>query len=222
MIGISFVVSTDWTVRFVVMFPAMMLAVAVGIRYPLEFLWPSRIPRRYLYALMSAIIALVAGAQLTHYFGDHLTYYNQQIRQDTFDFYDVFDRAATYAREGNLYYLSDEIIFRPVLDSMQVFQNLNLEYKIWRRCEVTAANLEALPRDRPLLFAVVPTDSAMIRLLHEVFELEGPLWSRYESVPVESQYALYIYKPDTREVGADLSHSPAHVLRGEHLRPKRF
>ncbi len=194
-IGISFVVSTDWTVRFVVMLPAMILAVAAGLRYPLEFLWPFFFDRRYLYDLMGILIVTIGILQLTHYFGDHLTTYNSQVRRGAFDSYDVFDRAARYSPNSDLYYLSDEIIFTPVFDAIRELSNLDLNYHVWTSDKITRQSLEALPRDRILLFAVVPTDVRVISLLQDVFELEGPLWSTYESVPDDRQYVLYIYEP---------------------------
>jgi 4-amino-4-deoxy-L-arabinose transferase-like glycosyltransferase len=194
-IGISFVVSTDWTVRYVVMFPAMMLAVTVGIRYPLEFLWPTRVSRRFLNGFIALVVALIGVFQLSHYFGDHLTYYNWQVRQNALDFFDVYDRASRYSPNGTLYYLSDEVIFTPVLDAIRKLSNFELGYQIWRSGKITRASLQAVPRDRVLMFAVVPTDARVVRLLQNEFQLEGPVWSNYESVPDDRQYALYLYKP---------------------------
>jgi hypothetical protein len=221
-IGISFVVSTDWTVRFVVTFPAMMLAVAVGLRYPLEFLWPSRLPRQYLYALTGMLVAIIGIFQITHYFGDHLTVYNSQIRLGRLDSLDVFDRAATYSRAGELYYLSDQVIFTPVFESVRELSNIDLNYRIWRLDKITTEALESLPRDRMLLFAVAPSDVGVSSLLDDVFELKGPLWSPYDSVPDDHQYALYIYQPnkyqsslirvEPEEAAHPLLDTPAHIL----------
>jgi 4-amino-4-deoxy-L-arabinose transferase-like glycosyltransferase len=194
-IGISFVVNTDWTVRFVVIFPAMMLAVAVGLRYPLEFLWPVRFSRRYLYAFIAIIVAVIGILQLTHYFGEHLTLYNSQIRLGRSDSYDVFDRAAQYSQADELYYLSDQIIFTPVFDAVRTLTQSGPNYRIWRLDKITRDSLESLPRHRMLLFAVAPTDEGVISLLHDVFVLKGPVWSPYDSVPIDHQYALYIYSP---------------------------
>jgi hypothetical protein len=173
----------------------MMLAVAVGLRYPLELLWPSRLPRRYLYALTVVIVTVIGIVQLTHYFGEHLTLYNSQIRLARSDSYDVFDRAARYSQARELYFLTDEAIFTPVFHSMRQFSNLDLNYRIWRLDKVTRESLESLPSDQMLLFAVLPADVGVISLLQDVFELKGPLWSPYDSVPDDRQYVLYIYNP---------------------------
>jgi hypothetical protein len=107
----------------------------------------------------------------------------------------MFDRAALYSQANELHYLSDQVIFTPVFDAMRTLTQHGPNYRIWRLDKVTRDSLESLPRDRMLLFAVAPTDVGLINLLQDVFELKGPLWSPYDSVPVDHQYALYIYNP---------------------------
>lgn len=205
-IGISFVVSTDWTVRFEVLFPVMMLIVAVGLRYPLEMIWPAKADERIRNVLFGALILLIGTAQLTYYWGDHLKYYNEQVRRGTtFDFYDAFDRASDFAplavkrqlEKSPVYYLTDQVVFTPVLDNVIYLEKLNMLYEVWGKKDTTKERLAALPRDRFLFFAITPEDTDMIELVRETFgsALQELPWSPYPSVPRQTQYSVFVVKP---------------------------
>jgi len=195
-LGISLVVSTDWTVRFVALFPAMILVVAVGLHHSAQLAKWGRLSQPALYGLLGLIVGILALGQVIYYFGEHLIAYNRQVRNGILDFYDALDRASRFPPGSRLYYLSDEIVYTPVLDSTIIFRNLNVRYEIWNTRQVTASRLAALPQGQTLIFAVAPTDRRVVALLETVFDgLEGPLWSSYESIPRDRQYALYVHHP---------------------------
>ncbi len=197
LVGIGFLVSTDWTARFVVLFPAMALVVAVGLRYPLQMLWPSSASRRMLWGIITGLLLLMSAVQLSHYFGDHMTIYNRQLRSGLHDFAAVQERAGELASGALLVYLTDEYVFTPVVDNYIALRDTEMDYYIWTYEEATREKLIDLPLDRPLAFAILPMPAYRdkIRQLRELFPLEGPYFSRFESVPLDRQYELYIYKP---------------------------
>jgi hypothetical protein len=198
LVGISFVVSPDWTVRYCVVFPGMALLVAVGLRYPLEMLWLKGLPDRSLTALTVVLLVGIGALQLSHYFGEHLTIYNQQVRQNMRDFYDVFDRASEFPGISKIIYITDDGVYNPVLDTSRVFRGIDMTYEIWHRSDGFQDQLENLPRDQAYAFALVPGDTATQEAVEAVFPLTLGPWSAYPSVPLDRQYALYLYLPDHR------------------------
>lgn len=198
LLGISLVVSTDWTVRFIALFPMMMVAVAIGLRYPFEMLLSHQLSRRSLTILVILLVVGIGVAQLSHYFGEHLTIYNLQIRQTMRDFYDVFDRASQFSGIRRLIYITDDGVFNPVLDTSRVFRPVDMTYEIWSRSGDFLEQLNNLPRDGAYAFALVPGDTETRDAVQAVFPLTLGPWSAYDSVPLERQYALYLYQPANR------------------------
>lgn len=195
LLGISLVVSTDWTVRFNVLFPVMMIAVAVGLRYPLEMLWPKWIHLRWLNIILVFCVVGMGIAEVNYYFGEHLTVYNQQFRENRFDFYDAFDRAQEVGGITTLIYITHNDVFNPVLDTSRVFRNIEMGYEIWLPSDSLIESLSALRRDQSYAFAIEPEDTETLDTIQSVLPVYLGGWSTYQSVPREAQYALYIYRP---------------------------
>jgi 4-amino-4-deoxy-L-arabinose transferase-like glycosyltransferase len=192
LVGDSLVVTADWTSRFNVFFPVMMVLVAIGLRYPLEMIWPERWNRRWLFPALAGIVVVISVVQLTFYFGEHLTFYNQQVRRSR-DFYDVWDRATQVPNVTKIIYLTDDEVFTPVLDMSAVFRRTPMTYEIWQPKDGFEDKLSQLPRDGIYAFAIVPEDKASLAKVQAEFPLTLGHWSRFSSVPLDRQYALYLY-----------------------------
>jgi 4-amino-4-deoxy-L-arabinose transferase-like glycosyltransferase len=196
LIGISMLISTDWTGRYFEIFPVLPLTVAIGIRYGLDLVWLPYFDRKWkrlkpiLYTLL--VIALSV-AQVNYYFNVHLPTYYEQVRQIP-DFYDVFEQAHAYS-PSTLVYITDKNIFPPVLDTMIEFQNLGWHYALWSPATVTQAQLLSLPRDKALVFAIWPDDLATAKLLKDYLGVQGPFTSPFPNVPPDKQYLVYVYEP---------------------------
>jgi hypothetical protein len=106
--GNSLLLESANAARYVVVYPALMLLAAAGIRYTLPLLWPEQVgeaalgsanrvislvrgrslrhPERLLtahqlqFALMLALVIGIAGAQVDYYFNQHLPTFNEQTR----------------------------------------------------------------------------------------------------------------------------------------------
>lgn len=75
-LGISMVSSPGATVRFTVVLPALMLAVALGLHY----LYSLMTNIRYRPVMLGALVGLMTFGQFNYYFSEHLPRYNQQLR----------------------------------------------------------------------------------------------------------------------------------------------
>lgn len=204
LIGLSFTVPTDSTVRFCVLFPAMAVVVAIGLRYPLEALLQNGAngltglnggTRANHQALMAVIAAGLGLFQLHHYFGEHMTLYQQQVRVDRYDFYDAFDRATAIPDVSALIYITEHGVYTPVIDTARAFRHVKMDYAIWRPTEGFADKLAALPRDQSYVFVVAPEDTLTLNALQATLPLTQMPWSVYSSVPLDRQYPIFLYDP---------------------------
>jgi hypothetical protein len=173
----------------------MAVVVAIGLRYPVEMIWPKRLPRRWLGALVAGVALVMGVAQVTDYFGPHLALYNQQVRSGVHDFYDAFDRASKISGIKQIIFITPDFIFTPVMDTFRVFSNIELTYDVWNPADNFAEKLANLPRDQGYAFALNPDDTATLDAVEAIFPVTPGPWSAYASVPRDREYALYLYQP---------------------------
>jgi hypothetical protein len=198
-LGISFVSSTDWTVRFLVMFPAMAILVAVGLRYLPELIWPVRLDKRILWGILAILMLAGSGINLTYYFNEHLPFLNDQFRALDFpdpnmDFYDAFYTVSN-DKNTTLYFLGirPETIYNPVLDHEIRMRQLDIKYIVEGDAAIiTAEWLKALPRDRNLVVVISPKAEDLLATIKSVFpNAEGPLPGLVDTVPERARYLIF-------------------------------
>jgi 4-amino-4-deoxy-L-arabinose transferase-like glycosyltransferase len=199
LLGISLVVSADWTVRFGVMFPAMALLVAVGLRYLPESIWPARLDKRLFWGGLALVMVVGGVVNVVYYFNTHLPILNAQIRAMNYptpsmDFYDTF-YTVSYDKNTTLYYLGirPETIFNPVLDHEIALRKLDLQYVVeGDASKITVDWLKALPRDRALALAVDPLATDLIAVIKTAFpEATGPAPRLVDTVPERARYLIF-------------------------------
>lgn len=200
LVGIGLLVSPGWTARFVALFPAMAVGIAAGMRYPLEMIWPER-GRKLLAFITLSLVVVTGAAQLWHYYGDHMTLYNRQVRMQMHDFASAQEVAAELAPNALLIYIADQMVYTPVLDYHIALRYPDMNYLVWRYDELNQAKLAELPLDRPLAFAFEPNAYYPDKIweVMQEFPLAGPYYSRYPSIPVDRQYEVYLYIPAANE-----------------------
>jgi 4-amino-4-deoxy-L-arabinose transferase-like glycosyltransferase len=181
--------------RYVVVFPALALLLAIGIRYPLKRLLPGRIANWSVIALTLA----AAFAQAHYYFGSHLDTFNQQIRAWNYDGYDGYDalfRAAVLPTGTRVYIVGAVQLYEA--DTRQMLHFLDrrdLTVQTWPN-GIPSANLHNLTARATYAFFVPPDDAGMIDDLRARFpDLRGPFDTPYASVPSDRRLALYAAAP---------------------------
>lgn len=192
--GVSLVVSTNWTARFVVLFPVMALLIAIGLRYPLDMLSPRWFPAWARMVIIGVLLLAMGIGGITWYFNEHLPFVNNQIRVD-YDYFDAIDRATYYPEDSHVVFVTTQIIHIPVLDSTIWLRKSKLSYSILDAKNLTTEQIAALSHDRQLLFFLAQDDAISYSMITRIFPLQGPFFSRYTSVPHERQYALWVYTP---------------------------
>lgn len=179
--------------RFLVVFPALVLTLTVGLRYGLPLLFPGLRGRA---VPAYALALLVALGQANYYFALHLPVYMAQLRSATpYDGIDAVLRARAIppttqvllvghpAYDAGVARIFDGFLSQRI-DSMHL---LSLD-----TADLTLEYLSLLPRDRSYAFFIAPGSDSAASLLPHLFEVEGPYFSPYADVPTEKMYALYL------------------------------
>lgn len=184
--GNSLIVQSTWTARFVVVFPAVALLIAAGIRFVMPLLWPFSAPRRSLLALFAVILMI---PQAVYYFTIHIPIYNEQVRP-FFDHIDVMYRARELSPETTIYVIyKNGVIYMPHYETLKAFWKFYPNLHTQRADRLTFMLIQNLPRSRNYAFFVEPGDSATISWLHQYFALSQPRYSPY-NVPWDKQYMM--------------------------------
>jgi hypothetical protein len=192
-VGISLVVSTDWTVRFLVMFPAMSILTMAGLRYLIEDIWLPRWNRQVLWGALTVAIVLVGSYDVYYYFNEHLPFYNLQVRKDI-DFYDAF-YTISFKPKTNLYYVgvSPQRVFSPVLDHDIALRQIDITYAVIEKPEdLTPTWFANLDRKIPQAFAIEPSNLELAKKIKDAFpNIEGPLPGLVDTVPPDKRYFVF-------------------------------
>jgi 4-amino-4-deoxy-L-arabinose transferase-like glycosyltransferase len=194
-IGNSLLTSSTHSSRYVVAFPAMMLLVALSIRYALP-LFTNAFPRRLHIALLGALASALAVGQTAYYFGPHLKAYNDVARysRSYFDGQDAAFRSTSFPRGTHIHLISRSW-YATLNDDITILNfladGLHMD-SVWSR-ELTDEYLESLADFRDHAFFVEPEDRRTLRMLQEHFYLLPAQESSF-NVPVGREFILY-YAP---------------------------
>jgi hypothetical protein len=186
-LGNSFLRWNDWTPRFAVLFPALCLLMAVGLRYTLPLILPERsLDRR----LVTALALALAIPQLVYYAGPHLEMYNQQIREYR-DHQDVLYRSRQFPAGTHVHIITRQLVFMPHVETLTRFWNLNVGVEVQTPEEFMAEGLPNLSLGANHAFFFEPDNLTIPALLEQRLNLEPPpQWSLF-NVPRDKQYLLY-------------------------------
>jgi hypothetical protein len=182
--------------RWVVVFPAVVIAAAVGIRYVLPGIFRTiRDERRLLYGT-GALVAAMAIGQVFYYYNHHVPLILRQNRESK-PYPDTIDaalRSVDFPPLTDIYMVSDPIsdihpprawinYMAPNAPTMRLFV---IETK-----DLTETFLAGLPTNRNYAFYVEPNDSRTANLLKTHFETIQSEGSSYEIVPADDEFILY-------------------------------
>ncbi len=179
--------------RYVVVFPALALLLALGVRYLLALLWPGRAAL----ALLLALTAFMALRQGVYYFDRHLEFYNWQIRP-TYDSEDAMFRSAGFPAGTQVHVISQGSYGAQYLSGVLGYlaENPGLSVDVVLPEDFNRAYLDGLPPEADHAFYLEPYDVRAIGLLQQQYgDLLDPRFSPY-NVPPERQLVLF-YIPGT-------------------------
>lgn len=189
-VGNSLLVSSTQSPRYVVVFPALMLLAAVGLRHTVPLILPGR-------SRLQAVALLVLGvglatAQVDYYFGPHLQRYNVQVRRGM-DAYDAILRSVAFPPGTRVHLVSVEVFSASYATDMLSFFVDDPHVDVVAPQDVSPEYLAGLPRNVDHAFFVERRDRRTPALLRQHFHLQTPAYTPYE-VPDGRALILY-YAP---------------------------
>ncbi len=196
-LGNSLIEANDWTARFVVAFPAVILLLAWGLRATWNLILGDVVRwRRVATIAFGSLLAVIAVRQALYYFGEHLPLYNQQIRP-FHDHQDVGFRAADFPPGTQVYLLTDDLTYAPHVQVMFRLMGVQVDIAMIQPFVFPYERAHTLPSGVDYAFFIVPEDGATLWRLRRVYgdRLEGPYFSPY-NVPQDKQYALYYVRAE--------------------------
>ncbi|MBZ0318949.1 MAG: glycosyltransferase family 39 protein, partial [Anaerolineae bacterium] len=188
-LGNSLLSESATSARYVVVFPALALLMAVGLRQSVALLLSNLWPKRAQFAVISLIAIAIAVTQTGYYFDRHMDAYNNG--RLSLDADDVMFRAADLPPNTHIHIVYDIEIMRFNLDTLSRYLHRpDLEVTPMYPERFTSFYLDGLPRDVNHAFFLPPDRYDLVALLVAYFELDPAQYSPY-NVPREYQFVLY-------------------------------
>jgi hypothetical protein len=202
-IGNALLLESAVSARYVVVFPALAILVALGVRVALALIWPEAWRGRS--ALLVLIGLGMAIGQGVYYFGSHLASFNAEVQQHiAHSVEDALLRSADFPPGTEIWLIGDG----PMMDQADAQRAANffgddLEIVESAPANVKAAELVTIPRDRDLAFFFAPTDRLTLDKLMAVFGPRVLLYTPYTDVPPEKAFVLFyvpadVHAPESR------------------------
>ncbi len=210
--GNALLLESAVSARYVVVFPALAILVALGVRVTLALIWPEAWPEGARSALLVLIALGMAVGQGVYYFGTHLANFTTEVRlQVAHDVEDALLRSADFPPGTEIWLIGDGPMMGQS-DAQRVANFFGDDLVIVESApaDVKAAELVAIPRDRDLAFFFAPTDRRTLDKLMAVFGPRVLLHTPYQDVPPEKAFVLFyvpaeLHPPETGDRTSPLS-----------------
>lgn len=205
--GNTLMVNSAGSPRFVMAFPALALAFAVGLRYTLPLIgplvteglrrWLPSAPKPRLRWALALLGLLAASAQVIYYYGEHVPVYNRQFRLAKYepDGYDAALRSADFVPGTAVYFITPvEVNLIEAGGLIHLMREDLLVDSIPSR-ELTDTYLQEMPCGRDIAFYVRPDDAATLHILKTYFFLRAPERSPFADIIPDDRELLLYYAP---------------------------
>ncbi len=197
-LGMSLLLESGISVRFIVALPAFMLTAAVGLRYTLPWL----VPARWVGPIAGVLVVLIAAGGMYYYFNLHVDTFNQQFRitKPYPDGEDALLRSAALPPDTHIMLISDPVY--PETYAHEVANWVLPGRIITTRTSqlMTPDFIAGLSPNRPYAFFLEPDDLQTLGVLREHFNLQAPQRSPYaDDIPDARELLLYYAPPFTLE-----------------------
>jgi len=170
-----------------VAFPAVAVLATLG-------LWYVCLRRMWLVILVGAVLAI---AQANYYFNDHLPTYNDQRRQFP-DYQDALFRVAVLPAGSEACFVTPTPLDRNSIDNIMDFIAPEVEICYLEPDSLVPGYFDSFQgRSEMIAFLVEPDDEASMQVIERYFadNILGPLLSPYDTVPLHTQYRMYVFQP---------------------------
>jgi hypothetical protein len=192
-IGNSLMVDSAGSPRYVMVFPALALACAVGLRYTVPLVFRQERFARILIVVVAVVLAFV---QINYFFNIHLPSYNMIFRaaKANPDGYDAAMRSANFPPGTNIHIISKNEVNQIETAGMVGFTRSDLYVDTMTPDKVTTKYLEDLTCRIDHAFFIERTDFATLDKLRKYFFLRAPEFTPYDDF-LPSQRLILFYAP---------------------------
>lgn len=190
-IGNGFLAQSTTAARYVVVFPALALLCAVGIRYTLALILPEK--TRVQIILMSVLAIIFGIAQFNYYFEWHLPLYNFSSRAALphRDGQDAVLRSLNFPSGTQVHILSDAPPNSHYTGGLLAFlAGDTVSMDIITMADFTQEYIDNMRTDVDHAFFVDWETGGLELLLRDRFDVQPPLYSPFD-IPTSQQYILY-------------------------------
>ncbi len=179
--------------RYVMVFPALMLLAAVGLRYGLALLW-----NRVSVVMLALLTIMLAGVQANYYFNEHLPTYNRQFRNNWphRDGQDAVLRLLQLPPGTQMHIVSEVVPNHFDINGLLMFMSSDYpRLNVLALNELTLSYLAGLKRNIGQAFFIEPRHNPPLNALRAHFPaLPTPQESPFDLAP-EKQFLLYYLPP---------------------------
>jgi len=185
-LGNSIIAQSSWSARFVVVFPALVILMAIGLRYTVPMLPPMnpRLMRRAGVVLVGGIVVL----QGIYYFHDHLPIYHKQISNGLGQ-YDVLFRTLDLPAGSRALVLNPDVLQYLYMKDYLAYAGADVRLDEW-----SIDDLDVRPFPQKVDYTGIFInwwDREMIETAWFVWELRGPYPSPYVTVNAIDRMGYY-------------------------------
>ncbi len=209
-IGVSalangFVLDSFVYTRYIVVFPALVLALTTGAVIVL----PALVPKRLGSLVYAGAVIVICGIQVSYYFNEHLPTFSQQIWYDH-EYRDGIDaalRAAELPGPLDAYILDTPANDRIVARAMFAFMVRNMpegakNLEVFEADDFDEADILTLSDERHAAFFVSPDDLRIINLITESFDVKFAVPSAFP-IPHDKMYMMFFAPAGSRIARVD-------------------
>lgn len=188
-IGTSFLKFNVLTPRYVVIFPALVALMAVGLRYTPRLL---HLPHELQMGLVAIGVIAITVGQTHYYFGDHLTTFNLQSREKYgYDGEDALFRSRDFPAGTHIFLISYSAIEEGYGRGVIHFLSDGMTLSIVEPHLFTEGYISRISPQGDKAFFIEHFDQRSLELLVQHFYLEGPYYSPYSATPIHKQLVLF-------------------------------
>lgn len=184
--------------HFVVVMPALALITGLGVVRGWELM--RRIPKLKRIPAYTPwlIVAGMMIAQTHYYFNVHtprfLSEYHAARPYPDID--DAILRAAALPDDRLIQMIPPYSIDPTYLRILLLYLDDRTNVEVIYAYQLTEAMIDALPTDEPIAFFIAREDERTPFLLSRRFDLSDPLYTENPQIPIEKQFAIYLYEPE--------------------------
>jgi hypothetical protein len=195
-IGVSLIESVDWSARFVVIFPAIALASAVGMQFVGEVLIDLTQRDGLARRVVAGLVLVVSGVTVVYYFTTHIPFYQTQVRREFYDVYDAYYTLSDPPIPTTIYFMGvpRSAVLESAVSAESRLRRLDIQYEVLPTADsLTAGWLASLPTTRRVVFAIAPNQLELIDWVKKQgVTLSQPLPRRVDTVPEDRRFLLYV------------------------------